>query len=148
MFSSVRTRLTVWYIGVLALVLVSFSIAVYIMLKRSLYAQLDSDLKATAESTSASLVRATAAGEDLQQAAIDKLNDHIGPDQSAGIFGEDGHPIAENPDLTGRRAQLPQTNVRHDQIYLYNLAEDGGRRVVFKRFTLNSPPGVFFIVVS
>jgi hypothetical protein len=50
MFSSVRTRLTVWYIGVLALVLVVFGVGVYVMLKRSLYAQFDYDLKNTVHS--------------------------------------------------------------------------------------------------
>ena len=148
MFSSVRTRLTVWYIGVLALVLLAFSVGVYIMLKRSLYAQLDSDLKSTAESTTASLVRATATGKDLQQAATDELNDHIGPDQSAAIFDRDGRAIAENPDLAGVRAQLPPANVWQSPVFLYNLADGSGRRVVFKRFTLNSPTEVFFLVVS
>jgi len=148
MFSSVRTRLTVWYIGVLALVLVAFSIGVYIMLKRTLYAQLDSDLKSTAESTSASLVRTAAGGKEMQAAAMDELNDHIGPDQSAGIFDSDGRAIAENPDLAGVRVQLPDAGKRDAPIYLYNLSADTGRRVVFKRFTLNSPPAVFFLVIS
>ncbi len=148
MFSSVRTRLTVWYIGVLALVLVAFSIGVYVTLKRSLYAQLDSDLKSTVESTSASLVRATATGKDVQQAANDELNDHIGPDQSAAIFDGEGRPVAENPDLAGVRARLPEGSARNSPIYLYNLNEGSGRRVVVKRFTLNSPPVVFFLVIS
>ena len=148
MFSSVRTRLTVWYIGVLALVLIAFSIAVYIMLKRSLYAQFDSDLRSTAESTSASLVRMRAMGKELQAAAIDELNDHIGPDQSAGIFDNEGRAIAENPDLAGVRVQLPEGEARSAPIYLYNFNEGSGRRVVVKRFTLNSPPGVFFLVIS
>ncbi|HYX30367.1 MAG TPA: HAMP domain-containing protein, partial [Pyrinomonadaceae bacterium] len=143
-----RTRLTVWYIGVLALVLIAFSVGVFITLKRSLYAQLDSDLKSTAESTSASLVRATATGKDLQLSATDELNDHIGPDQSAGIFDNDGRAIAENPDLIGVRVQLPDVSIRGKPIYLYNLNQGSGRRIVVKRFILNSPPGVFFLVIS
>jgi len=146
MYSSVRTRLTVWYIGVLALVLVSFSVGVYVMLKRSLYAQFDYDLKNTVEGTSGSFVRVLAAGKDPKQAAIDQLDDRIGPDQSAAIFDSDGKPIAENPDLAGVRVQLPDPGVRQSPIYLYNLNDGSGRRVIFKRFTSNS--AVFFIVVS
>jgi len=146
MYSSVRTRLTVWYICVLALVLVAFSVGVYVMLKRSLYAQLDYDLKNTVESTSASFVRTLASGKDPGQAATEELNDHIGPDQSAAIFDSDGRPIAENPDLAGGRAKLPDLGARQDSIYLYNLNDGSGRRVVFRRFTSNT--AVFFIVVS
>jgi len=35
MFDSVRTRLTLWHTGVLALVLIGFSLAVYALLSRS-----------------------------------------------------------------------------------------------------------------
>src|SRR5215471_14360852 len=146
MYSSVRTRLTVWYIGVLALVLVSFSVGVYVMLKRSLYAQFDYDLRNTVEGTSGSFVRVLAAGKDPKEAATDQLDDRIGPDQSAAIFDSDGKPIAENPDLAGVRVQLPDPSARQSLIYLYNLNDGSGRRVVFKRFNSNS--AVFFIVVS
>jgi heavy metal sensor kinase len=146
MFSSVRTRLTVWYIGVLALVLIAFSVGVYVTLKRSLYAQLDYDLKNTVEGTSASFVRTLSTGKDQRQAAADELNDHIGPYQSAAIFDGDGRPIGENTDLAGVRVQLPDASARYAPIYLYNLSDGSGRRVIFKRFTLNS--AVFFIVVS
>ena len=146
MFSSVRTRLTVWYIGVLAIVLVAFSIGVYVMLKRSLYAQLDYDLNNTVEGASASLVRVLATGKDPKQAATDELYDRIGPYQSAAIFDSSGRAIAENPDLAGVRVQLPDPRARQNPIYLYNLSDGSGRRVVFKRFTSNSD--VFFIVVS
>jgi heavy metal sensor kinase len=146
MFSSVRTRLTVWYIAVLALVLIAFSVGVYVVLKRTLYAQLDYELKNTAESTSGSLARNLANYHELKLAATDELNDHIGPDQSAAIFDGEGRPVAENPDLSGIRVQLPNDPARITPIYLYRDA--AGRRVVFKRFTLNTPPGVFFLVIS
>jgi two-component system, OmpR family, sensor kinase len=146
MFSSVRTRLTVWYIGVLALVLVVFGVGVYVMLKRSLYAQFDYDLKNTVQGTSGTFVRMLAAGKDPKQAAADELNDRIGPYQSAAIFDSDGRPIAENPDLAGVRVQLPDPTARQIPIYLYNLNDGSGRRVIFQRFTSNT--AVFFIVIS
>jgi heavy metal sensor kinase len=146
MFSSVRTRLTVWYIGVLALVLVAFSVGVYVMLKRSLYAQLDYDLRNTVEGTSASFVRVLASGKDPKQAATDELYDRIGPYQSAAIFDGDGQSIAENPDLAGVRVQLPESSIRNAPMYFYNLSDGSGRRVIFKRFSSNA--AVFFIVVS
>jgi heavy metal sensor kinase len=147
MFSSVRTRLTVWYIGVLALVLVAFGVGVYVMLARALYAQLNYDLTTTAESTSTSFVRMLATGKDARAAAADELNDHIGPDQSAAIFDSDGQAIAENPDLAGLRVEPPSA-VPEAQIYLYNLSEGRGRRVVVKRFSYGAPNQTYFIVIS
>ena len=41
MFDSVRSRLTLWYVGVLALVLVAFSVTVYFLLAAFLYDRLD-----------------------------------------------------------------------------------------------------------
>ena len=41
MFDSVRVRLTVWYVGVLAVVLAGFSTVLYVMVARSLYDDLD-----------------------------------------------------------------------------------------------------------
>src|SRR5918912_1610261 len=60
MLDSVRTRLTLWYVGVLALVLVSFSITVYALLARNIYARLDDDLSTTLQETGFSLGRRAA----------------------------------------------------------------------------------------
>ncbi|MEQ1883498.1 MAG: ATP-binding protein [Bryobacteraceae bacterium] len=46
MFRSVRFRLTVWYVGILALVLIGLSAGVYARLSHDAYTKLDSDLDA------------------------------------------------------------------------------------------------------
>jgi heavy metal sensor kinase len=145
MFSSVRTRLTVWYIGVLALVLIAFGVGVYLTLKRALYAQLNNDLTITAEGTSTSFMRTLLTGKDVKATAVDELNDHIGPDQSAAIFDSEGHLIAENPDLAGVGVQLP-TSVPERPGALLNFADASGRRVVVKRF--GSATQSYLIVIS
>ena len=48
---SVRTRLTLWYTGVLALVLLLFSVGVYGLLARQLYRRLEGSLHTTIEGT-------------------------------------------------------------------------------------------------
>ena len=147
MFSSVRTRLTVWYIGVLALVLVAFSIGIYLTITRTLNAQLNYDLGSTAESTSASFMRVVSTGKNVKAAAIDELNDHIGPDQSAAIFGSDGRAIAENPDLAGFHVTFPNPDLVSPNP-LYILDDGSGRRVVVRRFGFGSPEQIYFIVIS
>src|SRR5262249_19582386 len=54
-FSSVRGRLTLWYVSVFAIVLVAFSIAGYLLLARSLYDRLDARLASTLEASTAAL---------------------------------------------------------------------------------------------
>ena len=51
MLDSVRTRLTVWYTGVLALVLILFSVGVYGLLARQLARRLEGSLYTTLEGT-------------------------------------------------------------------------------------------------
>src|ERR1044072_6989662 len=63
MFDSVRSRLTLWYVGVLALVLVVFSVSVYALLARDFYERLDNDLHTSVEETGGSMARRIAGGE-------------------------------------------------------------------------------------
>jgi heavy metal sensor kinase len=55
MLNSVRIRITLWYVVVLALTLVVFASGVYGMLRRSLYARLDGGLRSALEVTTLSL---------------------------------------------------------------------------------------------
>ena len=48
---SVRTRLTLWYTGVLALVLILFSVGVYGLVAHQLYRRLEGSLHTTIEGT-------------------------------------------------------------------------------------------------
>src|ERR1700687_5715457 len=45
MFESLRTRLTLWYVGILAAVLLAFSSGVYTLVERTLYAHQDARLQ-------------------------------------------------------------------------------------------------------
>ena len=49
MFSSVRVRLTLWYVLVFGILLSGFSLAIYLALSKSLYTQLDHSLASTAK---------------------------------------------------------------------------------------------------
>lgn len=152
MFESVRTRLTLWYIGVLALVLVVFSVGVYALLTRHLYAELDYDLKNTVDGTAVSLVRKFAEGETEAKAASNALDEHIGPRQAAAIFDSKGLLIAENTALGGVHAKLPVIESNPDEQLRLDTSFDGkdsgGRRVAIKRVTATFPARKYLIVVS
>jgi heavy metal sensor kinase len=151
MFESVRTRLTLWYIGVLALVLVLFSLGVYVSLARNLYAALDYDLTKAVDGTAVSLVRETAESKTEAKAAADALDEHIAPDQAAAIFDANGSLIAENTALGEVHAGLPGASLLVGQLRLETIADAGtrgGRRVAVKRIAAASPSKSFLIVIS
>src|SRR5437773_2916919 len=151
MFDSVRTRLTLWYIGVLALVLMLFSFGVYVLLARKLYTDVDNNLKTTVDGTTVSILREIREGQSVIEAAKDALDEHIGPRQAAAIFDANGSLIAENTALNGTHSPLPTfESVAADQIHLYTTSESKEseqRRVIVKRVTV-SPARTYAIVVS
>jgi two-component system OmpR family sensor kinase len=152
MFGSVRTRLTLWYIGVLALVLVVFSIGVYVSLTRYMYAELDNELKNTVEGTQVSLQRELAEGETVIKAGTDALDEHIGPRQAAAIFDANGSLIAEDTALGDVHASLPpSTSIKENQAGLYTISganSTDGRRVAVKRVGIPSQAQPYLIVIS
>ena len=153
MLDSVRARLTLWHVGVLALVLVVFSISVYALLARSLYARLDDDLRTTLRETGVSLGREIGDGEQEAKAAADVLDEHIGPRQAAAIFDERGQLIADDPALNGLHAQLPTQVGATNEAQLYTTPSvepdnKAGRRVAVGRITLAKTGKAYVLVVS
>src|SRR6266851_5600373 len=152
MFRSVRTRLTLWYMAVLALVLVIFSIGVYVSLARYMYAQLDYEINNTVEGTQVSLLRKFAEGETIIKAATDALDEHIGPRQAAAVFDADGSLIAESTAMGEIHASLPQMNsLQANQLNFFTTPGTNGtygRRVGVKSSVASSPSKGYLIVVS
>ena len=69
MFSSVRTRLTLWYAGVFGLILILFSIGVYAVSNATLHRRVAAALQSLGEAAAVSLEHETAEGESIQLAA-------------------------------------------------------------------------------
>jgi heavy metal sensor kinase len=112
MFDSVRARLTLWYVGVLALVLVAFSISVYAVVAAILYDSLDTELGATMDETTLSLVHEIDVEKQEERvAATSVMDEHIAPRQAAAIFDANGNLVAEETaDGTGH-ASLPSMDL-------------------------------------
>ena len=151
MFDSIRTHLTLWYMGVLALVLILFSMGVYAMLARNIYRDLDSNLNTTIDEATLSLLRKMRDGESAVEAGRYALDEHIGARQAAAIFDENGSLIAENTALNGIHAPaVTLQSIPADQVHLYSTAENSEsdrRRVIVKRVTA-SPAKTYAVVVS
>jgi heavy metal sensor kinase len=111
MLDSVRARLTLWYVGVLALALVVFSLGVYALLARRLHQRLDANLRATVEAAAASLAHEIDEGETAPQAAQSTVLDLFIPHQALAVYDAEGRLLAERHARDQARARLPDLSV-------------------------------------
>jgi two-component system OmpR family sensor kinase len=110
MFSSVRARLTLWYTGVLALVLISFALAGYFFLSYTLNRRTDDALGEMVNAFAATL-------------ANDEADSHAGEANAANAAR--GEEAKSSPDEAVREA-VSQNQFRDYQIVVY---ADAGREV-------------------
>ena len=126
MINTVRGRLTLWYVSALALILVVFGVAVYVMLSRSLHRRVDEALRSTLEISITSLTHDTQEGQSSQSAAQSTTAELSHPQQAMMIFDGAGQLLAEHPyegDLHIRPPDLGA--IPDDEVYLYTVAEEG-----------------------
>lgn len=155
MFDSVRARLTLWYVGVLALVLIAFSITIYALLAAILFDGLDTELGATMDETSLSLVHEIVQeGGEERRAAASVLDEHIAPRQAAAVFDSRGNLVAEDTAQGDVHATLPDINLvpRADaELYTIQGGQRGyteSRRVAVKRVDIPTTGKSYIIVIS
>ena len=171
-FNTVRTRLTLWYVGVLALVLLGFSAVLYAQLARSINQRLDDNLRASMALLAEMLTRDLDEGlaqvaelkktrkiivpenlveEDVAQNMAVELNF---PLQATALFAADGKQLAEKPAREGFHAVLPTSlTVTEQAAQLFtapaekNLAP-AGLRVAAQRVKAPTKGSPYLIVVA
>lgn len=152
MFDSVRTRLTLWYSGVLALVLVLFSAGIFYLLTDKLHRRLDVEVQTTTEGIARLLVYELTEGETEAQAMHSALNEHYFPNQAAAIFDAQGSLLSEKPLPNNHRAELPAgfsnfaTTIQ--LLTMSNNSDDDGIRLAVHRLIVPPENKSYVIVVS
>jgi heavy metal sensor kinase len=152
MFDSVRMRLTLWYVGVLSLTLIAFSIAVYVFVERSLYDRLDTGLRSTLETVSALLERQGAAGEISRDDLARALQELRFPNQSIAILDSERRPLAEKPAAGNMPVRMPSFGAESvSSPRFYSLEEripdtDDSCRGVVQRVQI-PPKNVSYLIV-
>ena len=95
MLRSMRAKLTLWYTGVLALILVLFSIATYSYLLRAAEGRTDSSLAETANSFISSVtIEANDEGLSADDAASEAAGAFYSPDRMATVYDDQQEAIA------------------------------------------------------
>lgn len=99
MFNSVRVRLTLWYVLVFGVLLSGFSLAIYLVLSKSLYARLDLSLGNAAKTVVKSFqVETNERGGDTTAGAVDTLGTLQLPDVYVAIYQGDRLLASNYPD--------------------------------------------------
>lgn len=124
MFETVRGRLTLWYVSVLALVLAAFSLTLYVLVERALQARVDRGLRALLEVSTRSLAHDTEEGQSSQSAAQSTAAEMSNPEQMLLIFDAAGKLLAGNhPEEEFKLPLPPLSALPPNELQFYTLSE-------------------------
>src|SRR5688572_18973024 len=95
MLETVRARLTLWYVTVLAAALLVVGGLIYVLLARALYARIDDTLEAVVQIAMTSLANDLAEGQDTHDAARSTAAELASRQQMLAIYDVTGQLLAE-----------------------------------------------------
>jgi len=153
MINTVRGRLTLWYVSALALILVAFGAAVYVMLSRALHRRVDDALRSTLDISITSLTHDTQEGQSPASAAQSTAAELSHPQQAMMIFDGAGRLLAEHPYEGDPHVRLPDLGaLPDDEVYLYTVAEasdaDDRHRLAVRRVRIPPADTPYIILAS
>jgi two-component system OmpR family sensor kinase len=120
---SLRMRLTLWYSGALALVLLCFSAAIYLMVSHKLYNRFDAQMGQTLEEVANFLGHEKTEGEDAAEAIRSLIADFSFPKQTIALYDQAGRRLARKPESPHLDAPLDFKNAALGQVHLRTLSE-------------------------
>ena len=152
MINTVRGRLTLWYVSALALILVLFGIAVYVLLSRALHRRVDYALRSTIEISITSLTHDTQEGQSPESAAQSTAAELSHPQQAMMIFNDSGQVLATHRGEEDLQIQLPdRATIPDADVSLYTVANGGNKksnhRIAVRRVTI-PPAGTRYIILA
>jgi two-component system, OmpR family, sensor kinase len=110
MIDSIRSKLTAWYVTVLASVLIVFGVGIYLTLSNVLYERIDEGLRTLIDISTSSLTHEAGEGQSPREAAISTVSDPFGQDQAIAIYNDAGALLADSVTehaLAGNQEQVP-----------------------------------------
>lgn len=149
--NSVRVKLTIWYTSVLGLVLVLFSVGVYVLMGNKLHDRLDRGVQATMEGTVRLFSHEKAEGGTDKDSAESAIRKYYCPRQARAVFDHNRSLLKEQT-WGDVHAVLPDgVALDRDDLQFYTLTAaqtgvDGGLRTAVQRIR-TSPQHAVFIVV-
>src|SRR5256885_17166433 len=109
MFNSVRTRLTLWYAGVLAVSLIAFALLVYYAAANVFYERQDESLRSTAETVASAYIQELEEEQSIEKANEVVLAEMIFPNRCVEVTDSAGKNLRGVKKLAGPGVELPHT---------------------------------------
>ena len=153
MIDTVRTRLTLWYVAVLAAALFIVGGLIYVLLARALYARIDDNLQAVVGIAMTSLANDLAEGQDTQDAARSTAAELASREQMLVIYDATGHLLASegHDDPIDFALPAPDTIPTND-VLLRTAVEvkdrDDRHRLALRRVTIGPAATTYLVVVG
>ncbi len=149
---SVRARLTLFWVAVLAIALVVIGGLIYILLARALYSRIDDNLGAVVQITTTSLTNDLAEGQDVEDAARSTAAELSSRQQMLAIYDGNGRLLAEggrDEDLDVRLPPLDSVPSDDSLLLTVNEAgdEDDRHRLAIRRVSI-PPSGTEYVIVA
>lgn len=147
---SVRGRLTLFYVSVLAVALVIVGALIYVLLARALFVRVDESLQAGVGIATTSLSNDLAEGQDYEDAARSTAAEQASSEQMLAIYDAQGRLLAESGRERDLEIALPPLHEIPDTEELLEtvLERDGDdrHRLAFRRISI--PPVEYIVAVG
>ena len=111
MFNSVRTRLTLWYAGVLVVSLMAFALITYYAAANIFYQRQDEVLRSTAETVASAYMEELDEEQSVAKANQVVLAELVFPNRYVEVTDASGQVIAWSANLNGRVLPIPATTL-------------------------------------
>src|SRR5262245_9779984 len=129
MFDSVRTRLTLWYAGVLALSLIAFAFLIYYAAAAIFYQRLDESLRSTAQTVASAYQKEFEEQNSLAKAAQIVLAELTFPDRYVQITDTNGQALAWARNSSAAVVNIPSAAVKEAREQRSSTVTVNGLRV-------------------
>src|SRR5688572_25287982 len=148
---SVRGRLTLFWVAVLAAALVVVGGLIYVLLARALYSRIDDNLRAVAQIATTSLTNDLAEGQEYADAARSTAAELSSRQQMLAIYDTNGRLLAEGGRDDDLEIALPDVStIPVDEAMLLTVIEakddDDRHRLAIRRVSI-PPAGTPYLVV-
>ena len=141
MFDSVRTRLTLWYAGVLALSLIAFALVLYYAAAAIFHERQDESLRSTAQTVASAYVEELEETHSLAKAGQVVLAELMFPNRYVQVTDEGGRTLATSRNLSGRVVTIPSTALDRARQQGFSLVSVDGLRVAVVQVSLDGNLG-------
>jgi signal transduction histidine kinase len=150
MIDSVRLRLTLWHVVLLAILQTVFCITVYILLSESIYKSVDGILSSVNRDVKAALHVELDRGSDISTVPAKALDTLFHTGGAFAIYDRQGHLLADRPrGDAARLAPFPyDPTVISEKSHVYTWTTEESRRRMSVQLVSFSDYGATYVVVS